>query len=455
MAQRLDGSEQLNEIIFQTAIDSFPHRDNYEKITSAVAAHATSIEALENGGTPPASSSAEVIAARDEAPDLQTRIRDSQSKSRWGVFAGELNDYEVAPSGTPDDKVVVDTGQALVNGQLSRETSTQTLDPADFALAVVNPRIDVVYLSADGTVGATTGLPAAAPLPEQIPTNTIELAKIYLRPSGGNPNVPNTIRAFDNGTDSFVILTNDRFLHDNRDGFRYTAPANQVVNGAGLLLDPFGVPYLWQVVNATLAQDATEQLFGDKSLKVTNDGTTSNHYLSYAISDVKHLKNKWVTASAYVKMAATGNVSPSLFLKQSGSSPSADVEVAAVGNPEGWVRIVLQAFVDNDTTGLEVRIYPDGSGAKTSSVACFVDGVQLTTGLEIRGFAYPEPVVVRDDGLVVVTNIDVMNDLHVYNDADIDGDLNVDGDAQIDGDVHIDGILYSSGGADAIAFLGL
>ena len=78
MATRLEGGLQLNEIIFQDPIDSFPHRDNNEKITQGIADHAASIEALENAGTPPASSSAEVRAARDEAADLSDRLHDSQ-----------------------------------------------------------------------------------------------------------------------------------------------------------------------------------------------------------------------------------------------------------------------------------------------------------------------------------------------------------------------------------------
>ena len=90
MAQRLEGANQLNEVIFQDPIDSFPHRDNYEKVTQGIAAHANSIEALENGGTPPGVSSAEVVAARDEAagecPTSEPRYASSERQKLYGIW---------------------------------------------------------------------------------------------------------------------------------------------------------------------------------------------------------------------------------------------------------------------------------------------------------------------------------------------------------------------------------
>jgi hypothetical protein len=179
------------------------------------------------------------------------------------------------------------------------------------------------------------------------------------------------------------------------------------------------------------------------------------------ISNVEHLKNRWVTVTAYIKLDATGTTEPEILLKQTGSSPSGDVAVAVKANPEEWVRVVLQAFVDNDTTALEIQFFPDGQGVKVSSVVANIDGVQLTTGLEVRGFEYPPPVKIDATGKASVTDLDVLDALVVFGDAnvqgnlDVDTDLNVDGNAQIDGNLTIDGILFSSGGADVIAFLAL
>ena len=70
MSARLEGSRQVNEIRFQDRINSFPHRDNYQKITDVIALHATDIESLSAS-----TSTSEIIAARDQEADLQTAVR--------------------------------------------------------------------------------------------------------------------------------------------------------------------------------------------------------------------------------------------------------------------------------------------------------------------------------------------------------------------------------------------
>ncbi|KKL67765.1 hypothetical protein LCGC14_2131730, partial [marine sediment metagenome] len=105
MADRLEGANQLNEILFQDPIDSFPHRDNYSKITALVSSHAGDIEALQAAGAPPAGPSAEVIASRDDQPDLQSAIRKADEILGDGVFENVVNEFRVKESTLPDDKV--------------------------------------------------------------------------------------------------------------------------------------------------------------------------------------------------------------------------------------------------------------------------------------------------------------------------------------------------------------
>lgn len=408
MTDRLEGTNQLNEIIFQDDVDSFPLRDNHEKITTVVAAHALSIESLESGGSPPASSSAEVIAARDEAADLQTRLRDSFKASHAGIFASILNDCQVNASGTPDDKVVVDTGQGLVNGALFRETSTQTLDPANFGVGETNPRIDVVYISADGTAGVTTGTPAATPLPEQIPANTVELAKLYLYPAGGDPNPPKPIKNFeDNATNSFIILNVDRFLNAAGRHRVDRRATNAVLNGAFLVLDENANVWNWTATNAAIVQDS-DSLFGTKAAKITNDGSNSQHYASQAILTPTAFRGEYVTVTAYIKLdtapAATA-IQATVEVVQTGDAPAADFHDDFTINDKEWHRIVLQGWIDNEVTAIELRVYPDGDASQVSTTAVLVDGVQMHVGLDVLGFEFPETLKYDQNGETRVNEI--------------------------------------------------
>jgi len=393
MATRLEGSNQLNEIIFQDDIDSYPLRDNFEKVTQATADHAASIEALESGGSPPASSSAEVIAAREEATDLKTRIVDSQKDVYYGIFAGVSNECKTIASGTPDDKVEVGTGQGFVNGSLFRETGAQVVDPSDFALGITNPRIDVVHISADGSVAVTTGLPAVNPIPEEIPSNTLEIAKLWLEPSGGNPNVPNPIRDFSNGTDSFIILKNDRFLYLER-GERPEATQINTIKNPAFLNDTSD----WSGTNATITTVTTPVKYGNASLEITNDGSSNLHYVSQVIDNPTTYHNKQITITAFIRLSAAGNITAAMELIQTGAAPAVSTFVEAIANEKDWIRLVLQAYVDNDVTALELRIFPDTRTVKTSSIVAFIDGIQLVRGLEVRGFQYPTLITIDDDG---------------------------------------------------------
>jgi len=451
MAYRLEGTAQLNEILFQSMIDSFPHRDNYEKVAAAVAAHAVSIEALENGGSPPASSSAEVIAARDDATDLQTRIRSGQRVGHDGIIAGVLNECAVTAWSPENDKVYVDYGEGIVNGALFHSDDLQELDPADFSVGETNPRIDVVYIGADGTAGITTGLPAASPKPEQIPDNTIEIARVFLYPSGANPNVPKTIYDYEGSSgNSFIIPKADRFLFSSVETRPEMVRVNQVRNGSFEMLDDTGGVYAWTANNATIAQDA-DALFGDKSLKITNDGTNSIHYAQTSILNPLVMRGRWVTVTAWIKLAGTYASANETYVSliQTGASPAVDTFTIVNTNTKTWTRAMLKAYVDNDVTSLTLRIFPHWRDAYADSTAVYVDGVQLHVGKSVVGFEFPVLVKYEADGSCNLYNLQVFNDLEVK------GDLDVGGDSIFGGDVHVNGILYTSGATDVIAWLGL
>jgi hypothetical protein len=82
----------------------------------------------------------------------------SQSRAGLGFFV--LSGCDVHQAGTPAMSVVVDAGYIQVGWSLARTTvagGTVTIATAD----TTNPRIDVIYVDANGTPGVYAGTPAA------------------------------------------------------------------------------------------------------------------------------------------------------------------------------------------------------------------------------------------------------------------------------------------------------
>lgn len=397
MADRLESANQLNEILFQDPIDSFPHRDNYRKITDLIASHASNLEAL-TAGSP---SGAEVLTARDDQANLATAIRKGDEVQGDSITEGVLNDFLVKQSATPDDKVDVDTGEGIISGIKMRVSAVQVVDPPNFS-ATAKERIDVVEIGSSGTVSTTTGTEVAAGSGlveiERPPDNTVELAFLFLRGEASSPFAPLPIRNTDNGTDSFIIPNRQRFFvqRDRTDAHRN--PVNWVNNGAFNRLDA-GALLGWTLTNGALVQETTaaNRIFGDFSGKFTGDGVVGGSFLEFALPSPRALRGKFVTASAYLKLdsgttAKTGRIT----IAQTGDTPESDFSETADLNDQIFQRIHKTGFIDNSVTAVKIRIELDTTDPST--VAGFIDGVQVQIGLILTEFEYPVRLAVGDDG---------------------------------------------------------
>lgn len=405
MADRLEGANQLNEVQFQSPIDSFPHRDNYSKITAVIASHAAAIEALST-----AASGSEVVDARNDEPDLNTRITKADEIQGDGVFEAVLNEYLMKESAAPDDKLDVDTGEALINGRMARTATVQTVDPPNFT-AVSKERIDTMYLKSDGTVDTVTGaevaLGAGTAEAESPPNNTVILGFMFLRSGAANPSpfAPEDIRDTDDLTDSFIIPNLQRFFvqRDRTDAERH--PSNLLANGAFATVNSSSVlPPNWTETRGALIQDATAAnvIFGDNAGKFTGDGVTGGNYIEQELLSPKALRGKFVTLSAHLKLdAATASKVGRISIIQVGDTPEQDFVATADLNAEQFQRLSVSGLIDNSVTQVFVRIEVDTTDMST--VVGFIDGVQCSVGKILTDFEWPERIRRKDDGTVELT----------------------------------------------------
>jgi hypothetical protein len=430
VALRLEGSRQLNEVIFQIFVDSFPIRNNFQQVTDVVNAHATDIEALLAGDP---ASGAEVVSARDQEGDLGTAIRKADELVGDGVERNVLDDFEVVQNTVADDKVKVKTGSAVIGGIKVRKDAEQSVDPPDFSLGITDPRIDVIHVASTGTAGSTTGTPAATPLAERKPDNTVELARLFLRPSGANPNVPSPIKDTDDGSNSFIMKHEQRFLEQKDDQEEHSHVLNILENGAGLILTAAGAPQNVTGTNLdTLERSATEKNFGDFSIRIVGAAAGAGlRHAAWASKFVPSLQGLFVTVSCYIKLkSGTVGKTARITAVQTGDSPAADFSAEREVNDREWTRLHVSGFMDNETTALDVRVEADKVDSNTTEA--FIDGVQLQLGKVLTEFEFPPRVGLRPDGSIDITDLSIVGDLTVGGDAAVTGDLSADGVADTD-----------------------
>lgn len=103
----------------------------------------------------------------------------------------------VEAQSTPDTTVKVKAGTAL----FSRKTFVEISDTnsTGVAVAVTNPRIDVVSLTSTGGITITQGTEAASPSRPSIPNGEIALADIYIRTGTGL-----VIKDTDDSTNNYI-----------------------------------------------------------------------------------------------------------------------------------------------------------------------------------------------------------------------------------------------------------
>lgn len=392
-----------------------------------MADHADLIEALETGGTPPGASSAEVVGARSGQTDLSASIQTADQHVGDGILKDVLDDFEtVEDQAAPDDTVTVKAGAGVINGLKVREAATQTVDPIDFTLGETNPRIDVLAMPSTGTVAVTTGTPAATPLPERHADNTVPISVLFLRPNGANPNEPLPIRDVDNGVDSFIELNTERFLEEKDETGSSHHPHNLIRNGAFLTVQADESVTGWTATNLdTFERSTIKKLFGDFAARIVGAGggppPAGLRHIEAPIPFLERLKGRFVRISVYVQLAAgvTGKTGR-ITLRQEGDSPAADFSDSFTVNDQGWVRMHVQGFIDNETTTAFLRVEADTTDSNITEA--FFDGAQVTPGKELSEFENPPGIRQREDGSVAIVDLTLEGDLVVEGSTLIKGD---------------------------------
>ena len=82
----------------------------------------------------------------------------------------------VTAEGTPSMTVDIATGWAVVSGQVTALRAATTLT---FVAPVTDPRIDLIVINQTGTVSAVAGTENASPSAPSVPSDSIEIAKVY------------------------------------------------------------------------------------------------------------------------------------------------------------------------------------------------------------------------------------------------------------------------------------
>lgn len=126
-------------------------------------------------------------AAVDPAP-----VADDQAltASGWitdivrGIGAnGVISGFEVTATGAADRTVSVAAGIARADGRTVRRASSATVTLA--AADATNPRVDIVWIKSDGTLGKTDGVAAAVPVEPTAPSDAVKLAAVRVPAGGG------------------------------------------------------------------------------------------------------------------------------------------------------------------------------------------------------------------------------------------------------------------------------
>jgi hypothetical protein len=135
----------IYEINFQEDVDSYPLRENFANIKSAINDNQSQINNISG-----AESTNEVVQARDYADSLKDRLNQASRNQKNVVISGLLTTEQ----GTPNMTVQVSSGYALVNGILNYKSSTTNTGTIT---APTNKRWDVVVINSDNTISVVSG----------------------------------------------------------------------------------------------------------------------------------------------------------------------------------------------------------------------------------------------------------------------------------------------------------
>jgi hypothetical protein len=325
------------------------------------------------------------------------------------VGDGVLTGFGVNQQGSPDNTVVVDGGTAIVAGHKVRAGATQTLTTTNFTAAAVN-RIDVVVLDNFGVASLVTGTESATPVIPAVPSDTVILAYLYLRSSGIASPPEDIVNNNGGAGTSFILLNLQRSFVQRDDTDPHRHPANIAIDGAFLRSSALTD---WTPTTGTFVQSSAQKIFGDFSGLFTPVTTAK---VEQIVADISPLLGKWVTLSAYERLAAVNTTTGRITIVVTGGT---DSSVSFAINNVLWQRGNITGFISPLATAVTIRLELDTTASNTT--AGYFDGVQLSVGKILTEFEYPTRVFVNKDG-----SIDLPNSV-LSGDVVINGSLTVTG----------------------------
>lgn len=167
MASKLTNSD-INEIAFQSDVESFPLRTNFSNLKNKVNEVIDDVAAAAVGTT-----NAETTAARPYHTNLKERL-DSDS------FTYLKSGGTLTEQGVPDMTVAVAAGEAKINGidvKWAAQNSGTITAPGS------NTRLDYVVANSDSTLSVVTGTALASPVFPSISSTQIILGCIVVKSS--------------------------------------------------------------------------------------------------------------------------------------------------------------------------------------------------------------------------------------------------------------------------------
>lgn len=115
---------------------------------------------------------------------------------------------KVSASSPENMNVVVESGWAVIQNTVAGIDSQVTLPVGGvFIVPNTNPRIDLIILRNSGAMDVITGVESTSPAAPAVPSDSIPIAQVYLRP--GSSVINNT----DQGSDGYIIDARDLFTY--------------------------------------------------------------------------------------------------------------------------------------------------------------------------------------------------------------------------------------------------
>lgn len=234
---------------------------------------------------------------KPENKQILDRIDVLTTQELESTGSGVISGLTVTTQSTPDMTVNVASGIVhMPNGTRLTPTgnSALTITTAD----TTNPRIDIIYVNTDSTIGYIEGIPSSSPVIPDTPSDTFLLVQINVE-----ANVTSIIDSYI--IDKRIIKTN-LVLHETK--FATETDLGHVKQGTGISIDAGGVLNVatgsaaFKNSSSTFTTRGTSQVFTDVFC-------TANSLVTIAITSSTNPQGTWIVNSADGSFTITSTVS--------------------------------------------------------------------------------------------------------------------------------------------------